>query len=92
MSKVQVFAIFAAVVLVVLLFFAPNKPPLKAKKSVLPEEKAKDTESKINLAISYVQEGKDPMKGILLFREIIENDPNNIKAHFYRQPRSGQGE
>lgn len=83
LSKVQVFAIFAAVVLVVILFFAPNNPPLKEKTSSLQEGTEEDIDSKLNLAISYVQEGKDPMKGIMILREILEKDSNNIKAHFF---------
>ncbi len=81
MSKFQYFAIFAAIVLVVLLYFAPNKPPLKEKNSVAEEEQSID--EKLALAVSYVQEGKDPMKGIMLLREILEKDSNHIKANFY---------
>lgn len=84
MSKAQLFAIFAAIALVVLLFFAPNKPPLQDENILPAEKKAEgDLEQKLHLAISYVQEGKDPMKGIMMLREILEKDSNNVKAHFY---------
>ncbi len=79
LSKAQLIAIFAAVALVVLLLFAPQKPPLSEKVA----DVSGDAGEKINLAISYLQEGKDPMKGIMLFREILEKDSNNIKAHYY---------
>lgn len=90
LSKVQLIVIFAAVLLAVLLFFAPNNPPLPVE--VLPEKveikgdssaQAGKTEEKLRLAISFVQEGKEPMKGIMLLREVLEKDSNNLKAHFY---------
>jgi cytochrome c-type biogenesis protein CcmH/NrfG len=84
LSKAQLFAIFAAFALVVLLLFAPNKPPIKDESTLPAEKKAEeDLEQKLNLAISYVQEGKDPMKGIMMLREVLEKDSNNLKAHFY---------
>lgn len=95
LSKAQLFAIFAAVALVVLLFFSPNKPPLKEKNSSLQEETGEEIAQKLSLAISYVQEGNEPMKGIMLLREILERDSNNVKAHFYLgvfSAQSGQWE
>lgn len=93
MSRIQLFAIFAAIVLVVLLLLAPNKPPLKAPVPAAAGSQTPD--EKLEQAVSFVKEGKDPMKGILLLREILQNDPDHVKANFYLgvfSAQSGQWE
>ena len=40
---------------------------------------AKNTDAKIQLAACFVEDGKDPMKGIGLLREVEKTDSNNIK-------------
>lgn len=39
-----------------------------------------NTDAKLNLAICYVEGTSEPMKGILLLREIVAQDSTNIKA------------
>lgn len=39
-----------------------------------------DNAIKTRLASAYVESGKDPMKGIFLLREVIEQEPENIDA------------
>ncbi len=43
------------------------------------DKDAKNTEAKIQLAACFVEEGKDPMKGIGMLREIEKTDSNNVK-------------
>jgi tetratricopeptide (TPR) repeat protein len=40
---------------------------------------AKNVDAKIQLAACFVEDGRDPMKGIGLLREVEKNDSNNIK-------------
>lgn len=39
-----------------------------------------DNAIKTRLASAYVESGKDPMKGIFLLREVVEQEPDNIDA------------
>lgn len=43
------------------------------------EKDAKNLDTKIQLAACFVEEGKDPMKGIALLREVEKIDSNNVK-------------
>lgn len=43
------------------------------------EKDAKNIDAKIQLAACFVEEGKDPMKGIGLLREVEKTDSNNVK-------------
>ncbi len=50
-------------------------------------------DSKINLAVCFVENSVEPMKGILLLREVLEVDSLNVKAHLnlgYFSLKSGQ--
>lgn len=38
-------------------------------------------DAKANLGVCYAEDGKDPMKGITLLREVLQADPNHVKAH-----------
>ncbi len=40
---------------------------------------AKNVDAKIQLAACFVEEGKDPMKGIGMLREVEKTDSNNVK-------------
>ncbi|MES2761689.1 MAG: tetratricopeptide repeat protein [Bacteroidota bacterium] len=42
-------------------------------------KEAKNTDAKIQLAACFVEEGKDPMKGIGMLREVEKTDSNNVK-------------
>ena len=74
-------AIVGIIVLSVLLYFAPNKPPIK----VIKEENVSNLsiDEKIQQAASLVYEGKEPMKGIMMLREVLEQDSLNTKAHYH---------
>lgn len=39
-----------------------------------------NTNAKIQLAEIYVQNGKEPMKGIEILKKVIEEEPNNVQA------------
>jgi len=39
-------------------------------------------DAKINEAVAIVNEGSAPMKGIMMLREVLEENPNNVRAHF----------
>lgn len=82
LSKIQLISIFAAVAIVVLLLFAPNKPPLG--KEVTREAADKPVNGQeLEEAIALVEQGTDPMKGVMMLREIIRKDSGNVKAHYY---------
>lgn len=38
-------------------------------------------DDKISAAIALVIKGEEPMKGIMMLRDVLEEDPKNIKAH-----------
>jgi Tfp pilus assembly protein PilF len=54
------------------------------KASVSPEtEKKLDLDKKITAAVDIINQGTEsPMKGITMLREVLEEDPGNVKAHF----------
>jgi len=82
-TKLQIGVISGSVVLGVLLFFAPRGTMSSATK----EENQKATAEKISVnaeidsAIALVN-GAAPMKGILMLREIAEENPDNARAQF----------
>ena len=43
------------------------------------DKDAKNVEAKIQLAACFVEEGKDPMKGIGMLRDVEKTDSNNVK-------------
>ncbi len=43
------------------------------------DKDAKNVDAKIQLAACFVEEGKDPMKGIGMLREVEKTDSNNVK-------------
>ncbi|MBK8369501.1 MAG: tetratricopeptide repeat protein [Bacteroidetes bacterium] len=43
------------------------------------DKDAKNVDAKIQLAACFVEEGKDPMKGIALLRDVEKTDSNNVK-------------
>jgi len=53
----------------------------------------KNTEAKIQIAACYVEDGKDPMKGITLLKELEKTDSNNVKLQLtfaFFSVKSGQ--
>ena len=78
LKKPQLLALAGAVVVIVLLVLAPRIPTGKeAKVPAMDPIEAKTAE-----AVALVN-GQDPMRGIMMLREILEEDPNNVEAHWH---------
>ncbi len=57
------------------------------------DKNPKNTDAKIQLAACYVEDGKDPMKGISLLKELEKTDSNNVKLQLtfaFFSVKSGQ--
>ena len=78
LKKPQLLALLGALVVIVLLFLAPRTPAGKeaVKVSAMDPAKARTAE-----AVALVN-GQDPMRGIMMLREILEDEPNNVEAHW----------
>lgn len=72
----QLIALVVAVVVCVLLVFAPRVPSEKREVSVDP------TETKIAQAVALVN-GTEPMKGIMMLRELAEEYPENAEVQWH---------
>jgi lipopolysaccharide biosynthesis regulator YciM len=72
----QLIALGAAAVVCVLLVFAPRIPSGKKEVSVDPAE------AKIAQAVAMVN-GKEPMKGIMMLRELAQENPENAEVHWH---------
>ncbi len=60
--------------------------PALIQKAILAYQKAEalrptSLDPKIGLGVAYVTGSSDPMKGILLLRDVVKEDPKNIKAN-----------
>jgi len=75
-STAQALVVTAVVLVGVLLFIAPQKSAQEKAAVGQPEVNAL-----IDSAIALVN-GASPMQGILLLREVLENNPENVRAHF----------
>ncbi|MCB0481253.1 MAG: tetratricopeptide repeat protein [Flavobacteriales bacterium] len=78
MKRGQLIAVVGTLFLGVAIWLAPTKPnqPAVAKVDSVSE--------KINQAVELISSGKEPpMAGITLLREVLEEDPQNVEAHFY---------
>lgn len=69
-------AILVAALIVAGVYFLPNKPPLEA------EQRVSEVDLMIDSATALVTEGGSPMQGIMLLRQILEENPENARAHF----------
>jgi Tfp pilus assembly protein PilF len=77
LKKPQLLALLGAVVVIVLLVMAPRTPSGKREEAaVMDPAKARTAE-----AVALVQ-GQDPMRGIMMLREIVQEDPANAEAHW----------
>lgn len=81
LKKPQLLALAGAVVVIVLLVLAPRTPSGKqeeaAATTAMDPAKARMAE-----AIALVQ-GQEPMRGIMMLREIVQEDPANAEAHWH---------
>ena len=78
LKKPQLFALLGAVVLVVLLVFVLPRIPAGSKEAA----KVDPQRIKTAEAVALVN-GEEPMRGIMMLREILEEDPNNAEAHWH---------
>lgn len=72
----QWIALGAAAITVVLLMLVPRTPPGKA------EAKLDAVDMKVAQAVALVN-GAEPMKGIMMLREVTEQHPDNVEAQFH---------
>lgn len=79
LKRPQLLALLGALVVIVLLVVAPRIPSGKQAAEVKAMSPA---EVKMAEAIALVQ-GQDPMRGIMMLREVLEEDPNNTEAHWH---------
>jgi lipopolysaccharide biosynthesis regulator YciM len=79
LKKPQLLALAGAVVVVVLLVLAPRTPSGKqqAAAPAMSPSQVKTAE-----AVALVQ-GEDPMRGIMMLREVLQEDPDNVEAHWH---------
>lgn len=79
LQRPQLLALLGALVVVVLLVVMPRIPSGKQAAKVNAMSPA---EVKMAEAIALVQ-GQDPMRGIMMLREVLEEEPNNAEAHWH---------
>lgn len=79
-KKPQLLVLLAAVVVGVLLVLAPRTPSGK-QNEVVETPAMSPSEARMAEAVALVQ-GQDPMRGIMMLREIVEQEPDNAEAHW----------
>lgn len=83
----HVIVIVAALATVVLLYILPTpNTQFRTVEITAPaasSNKELSSSEKIDEALKLIQGGGAPMQGILLLKEVVENDPNNELALFY---------
>ena len=75
---VQIILATGALLLVIGLAMAPRLP-----KDVRDEADKSPEELKLAEAIALVQNGENPMQGIMMIREILDEDSTNVDAHWH---------
>ena len=75
LNKKQAIAVSVAVALIVLLYAAPNKHTTNVQMGI-------ELDQKVAEAVALVQ-GEAPMQGIGMLKEVLEQDPDNVKALLY---------
>jgi tetratricopeptide (TPR) repeat protein len=73
----QIGAVVTVILIGFAIYFAPHQGNSTEVVSV-----DRSVDVKINEAVAIVNEGTAPMKGILMLREVLEENPDNIRAHF----------
>ena len=79
LKRPQFLALLGALAVVVLLVVLPRTPSGKSAAAV---KALSPAEVKMAEAIALVQ-GQDPMRGIMMLRELVEQDPDNAEAHWH---------
>jgi len=80
-KKPQIVVLLAALFLIVLLILAPRIP--QDATEIVNTQKVDPVEQRINEAVALVQGGQQPMQGIMMLREILEEDPDRVEAHWH---------
>ncbi len=76
-GKPQLFALSGGLLLIVLLLMAPRIPSEKKEAARMPAEKVKLAE-----AVALVN-GSEPMRGIMMLREMLAEEPDNAEIHWH---------
>jgi len=88
-NRTQIIFIVSAISLTMVLYFAPKTnsnavempaASVPSNETVFPKIDTSDVDGKINLAEWLVDSSAQPMKGIMMLREVLAKDENNIKA------------
>ena len=78
LKKPQMLALAGALVVIVLLVLAPRTPATEREAAATADPlKIRTAE-----AVAMVN-GADPMRGIMMLREVLEDDPDNVEAHWH---------
>ncbi|HRW90872.1 MAG TPA: tetratricopeptide repeat protein [Flavobacteriales bacterium] len=78
MSRSQVLVLAGAGVLTVLLLLASRTPPGKEQAAAQAPD---PIDLRVQEAVALVN-GTQPMQGIMMLREILQEDPDNVEAHW----------
>jgi len=76
-GKSQWLVLAGAVVVIVLLVLAPRAPKAEREAAKVDPQRIRMAE-----AVALVN-GQEPMRGIMMLREILEEDPENAEAHWH---------
>lgn len=79
LRKPQLLVLAGALVVVVLLVLMPRTP--SGKQAATPPSMS-PAQAKLAEAVALVQ-GQEPMRGIMMLREIVQEDPDNVEAHWH---------
>lgn len=79
LKKPQLLVLAGALVVVVLLVLMPRTP--SGKQAATPPSMS-PAQAKLAEAVALVQ-GQEPMRGIMMLREIVQEDPDNVEAHWH---------
>lgn len=82
LKKPQLLALAGAVVVVVLLVLAPRTPSGKKEEAAAAASQMDPAKARMAEAVALVQ-GQEPMRGIMMLREIVQEDPANAEAHWH---------
>lgn len=76
MNRAQSISVILGLALVVVLYVLPTGPGKKGLGKTDP------TDTRIEEALRKVQSGENPMEGVMMLREILEEDPENLDATY----------
>lgn len=79
LKKPQLLVLAGALVVVVLLVLMPRIP--SGKQAATPPSMS-PAQAKLAEAVALVQ-GQEPMRGIMMLREIVQEEPDNVEAHWH---------